>query len=117
MHEFGPQLCLLISRDSKHISPSLLQMVIRLPGLVTEVAPGDWGAGGEKRNDCKKKLSEKDDGQPDGGILGAGVGGSFLLEPAWRCLPSPALWIPISPSCGHFNTGGMSGFNVRSTSK
>lgn len=49
MHEFGSQLCLLISRDSKHISPSPLQVVLRLPGLVAEVASGEWSAGGEKR--------------------------------------------------------------------
>lgn len=68
-------------------------MVIRLPGLVAEVAPGDWGAGGEKRIDCKKKLSEKDDGQPDGGILGAGMGAPF----SWN-LPGAACLVQLSGS-------------------
>lgn len=84
MHEFGSQLCLLISRDSKHISQVCCRWSLGFQ---------DWwlrwlqesGVQGV-RKDCKKKSSEKDDGQPDGGILGGGGG---LLSPG-TCLVLPA---------------------------
>lgn len=51
--------------------------------------------GGKKEKRGKKKSSQMDDGQPDGRMLSRGA--AFLLEPAWRCLPSPALRTPIFP--------------------
>lgn len=47
------------------------------------------------RKDCKKKSSEKDDGQPDGGILGScgGEGVPF----SWN-LPGAACLVQLSGS-------------------
>ncbi|EDL37482.1 RIKEN cDNA E130018O15 [Mus musculus] len=114
MHKFGFQLCPLISRDPKHVIYSL-QVVIRLSVLVAEVASGEWGAGSEKKKGGKKKSSEMDDGQPDGRMLSRGL--PFSWNPPGAACPVQLFGSPSSPSCGHFNTGGMSGFNVRSISK
>lgn len=46
------------------------------------------------RKDCKKKSSEKDDGQPDGGILGSCEGGGPF---SWN-LPDAACLVQLSGS-------------------
>lgn len=114
MHEFGFQLCPRTSRDPKHVFHSL-QVVIRLPVLVAEVASGELGAGSTKRKGGKKKSSEIDDGRPDGRMLSRGP--PFSWNPPGNACLAQLFGSSSSPSCGHFNIGGMSGFNVRSTSK
>lgn len=114
MHESGFQLCPLTSRDPKYVFHSL-QVAIRLPVLMAEVASGEWGAGSKKKKGSKKKSSEMDDGQPDGRMLSRGL--PFSWNPPGAACLVQLFRSPSSPSCGHFNTGGMSGFNVRSTSK
>lgn len=84
MHEFGFQLCPLTSRDPKQVFHSP-QVVIRLPVLVAEVAPGELGAGSKKRKGGKKKSSEIDDGRPDGRMLSRGPPFSWN-PPGMACL-------------------------------
>lgn len=114
MHEFGFQLCPLTSRDPKRVFHSP-QVVIRLPVLVAEVASGELGAGSKKKKRGEKKSSEIDDGQPDGRMLSRGPPFSWN-PPGAACLVRLS-GSASSPSCGHFNIGGISGFNVRSTSE